>query len=48
VKNIVKKSGGAFTAVIPPTTGPTSLRLKVSTIPPSGSTTSVASTLRFE
>lgn len=47
-KNVVKRAAGAFTAVIPLTTGPTFLRLKVSTIPPSGSTVSVASALRFE
>ncbi len=47
-RNIVKKSGGRFIAVIPPTTGPQFLRLKVATIPPSGSTVTVASALRFE
>lgn len=46
--NIVKKANGAFVAVIPPTTGPQFLRLRVSTIPPSGSTVSVSSVLRFE
>jgi hypothetical protein len=46
--NIVKKSSGAFVAVIPPGTGRQFLRLRVSTIPPSGSTASVASELRFE
>lgn len=47
-KNIVKKADGAFTAVIPPVTGPQFLRLKVATIPPWGSTVFVASALRFE
>jgi lysophospholipase L1-like esterase len=47
-RNVVKGADGAFTAVIPPTTGPTFLRLKASTIPPSGSTTSVSATVRFE
>ncbi len=47
-KNYVKRSGGAFTAVIPPTTGRLFLRLLVSTIPPSGSTVSVSSVMRFE
>lgn len=47
-RNIVRQSGGAFVAVIPPTTGPQFLRLRVATIPPAGSTVSVSSVLRFE
>jgi hypothetical protein len=47
-KNLVKQANGAFVAVIPPTTGPQFLRLRVATIPPSGSTVFVASALRFE
>jgi hypothetical protein len=47
-KNVVKKTKGASISVIPLTTGPTFLRLKVATIPPAGSTTSISATLRFE
>ena len=46
--NVVKKSGGAFVAVLPPAANSAHLRLKVATIPPSGSTVSVSSVVRFE
>ena len=48
VRNVIRRAGGAFTGVIPPTATPAQLRLVVVTYPPSGSTVSVASTMRFE
>ena len=45
--NVITKAAGAFTAVVPPTSKKAYVRLKVSTIPPSGSTVSVYAVLRL-
>jgi lysophospholipase L1-like esterase len=45
--NVRTNAAGAFTAVVPPTSTKAYVRLKVSTVPPSGSTVSVYSVLRL-
>ncbi len=45
--NVRTNAGGAFTAVVPQTSTKVYVRLKVSTVPPSGSTVSVYAVLRL-
>ena len=47
-KNVKASADGSYTAVVPATKTKAHLRLKVSTVPPVGSTLSVYSAMRFE